>query len=245
MATHNLTGYGPRRILFNGDESQYELWEVKFMGYMWLQKLHGVINPGDGNPPDANKNANAFAELVQRLDDRSLSLVIRDAKYDGRKALKILREHYLGRGKPRIITMYSKLCSLKMERGENTTDYVIRAETIGVSLKTAREVVSDSLLISMILKGLPDKYNTFNTVITQKEKQPTLSEFRVALKNFKENEKSGKSNDSIMQLHQMKQLVCYECNKPGHIAKDCFRKKKQSSKWCKNMQNFNAQYIRM
>ena len=70
------------------------------MGHMRLKKLHEILAPEEGeqNPHDVEKNAEAFAVLVQCLDDRSLSLVIRDAKDERRKALQILREHYLGRG---------------------------------------------------------------------------------------------------------------------------------------------------
>jgi hypothetical protein len=44
MATvSNPTGYGPRRgLMFDGDENKYELWEVKFLGYMLLQKLQDL-----------------------------------------------------------------------------------------------------------------------------------------------------------------------------------------------------------
>ncbi|KAJ8017639.1 hypothetical protein HOLleu_44809 [Holothuria leucospilota] len=56
---------------------------------MRLQKLHDVIVQPEGEngdvPVDRAKNAEAFAELVQFLDDRSLSLVMRDAKDNGRK----------------------------------------------------------------------------------------------------------------------------------------------------------------
>ena len=92
------TGYGPRtsRPFFYGNEERYELWEVKFVGYLRLQKLHDtILQPGEGglaaDKLDAEKNAEAFAELTLSIDDRSLSLVLRDAKDDGRKALKILR----------------------------------------------------------------------------------------------------------------------------------------------------------
>ena len=88
----NPTGYGPRHRLpeFDGEEGHYELWEVKFLDYMRLQKLYDVIIKKDGEmaeqAPNADKLADAFAELVQCLDDKSLSLIIRDAKDDGRKA---------------------------------------------------------------------------------------------------------------------------------------------------------------
>ena len=36
---------------------------------------------------------------MQCLDDRSLSMIIREVKDKGRKALKVLREHYQGNGK--------------------------------------------------------------------------------------------------------------------------------------------------
>ncbi|XP_028412844.1 uncharacterized protein LOC114535735 [Dendronephthya gigantea] len=97
MATvQTSTGYGPRRTLvFDGNESKYELWEVKFLSFMRIQKLYNIFVPSsDERELDESKNADAFAELVQCLDDRSLSLVIREAKDDGRKALTVLREHY-------------------------------------------------------------------------------------------------------------------------------------------------------
>ena len=130
----SLTGYGPRRTLvFDGDERKYELWEVKFLAHLRLQKLYDVIVPRDGenNAPDAEKNANAFAELVQCLDDRSLALIIREAKDDGRKALIVLRQHYQGNGKPRVIALYTDLTSLTLRETESTTDYILRAEKNG------------------------------------------------------------------------------------------------------------------
>ena len=125
--------------MFDGNENNYELWEVKFLGYMRLQKLHEVVVrvEGEKDVPDAGKLANAFAELVQCLDDRSLALVIREAKDDGRKALQVLREHYQGKGKPRIIALYTELTSLEMKEGESTTDYILRAEKAATALKAA------------------------------------------------------------------------------------------------------------
>ena len=224
------TGYGPRpRLLFDGDETKYELWEVKFLGYMRLQKLYEEIT-GTGGNANAAKNADAFAELVQCLDDRSLSLILRDAKDDGRKALKILREHYLGLGKPRIIALYTELTSLKMGSEESVTDYVIRAETAASSLKTAGETVSDSLLIAMSLKGLPPEYKTFSTVITQKEKAMSFIEFKTALRSFEESEKCQRvhnSENNVMKVSSKNseseniRPACYVCGKVGHNSFSC------------------------
>ena len=122
----NETGYGPSsrygRLLFDGDERKYEQWEVKFLGYMRLRKLKDSITAADDVEITAAKNEKTFAELIQFLDDKSLALVMRDARDDGRKALKILRAHYAGTGNPRIISLYTELTSLVKSEHETVTD---------------------------------------------------------------------------------------------------------------------------
>ena len=169
-----------------------ELWEVKFLGHLRLQKLFNVAvkQEGERDPPDADKNAKVFAELVQCLDDRSLSLVIREANNDGRKALAVHREQYQSKGKPRIIALYTEPTSLQMKTDETSTDYILRAEKAAASLKATGEVISDGLLVSMALKGLSEVYKTFSTVISQRDPQVTFSEFKIPLRNFEETERS-------------------------------------------------------
>lgn len=207
---------------------------------MRLQKLYNVVVPPESETtaPSAEKKANAFTKLVQCLDDRSLSLVIREANNDGRKALHVLREHYQGKGKPRIIALYTELTSLRMNDGETTTDYIIRAETAATALKAAEEVISDSLLVAMALKGLPSSYRAFATVVMQREKQMTFAEFKTALRSHEENERCCRSeNDGVMLANASKALPakfqgnCYKCGKKGHKTVNCYSHK-VVDKWC-------------
>ena len=66
-------------------------WEIKFLGYMQLQKLKETITAAEDTEIDAAKNEEVFTELIQFLDDKSLALKMRDAQDDGSKALKILK----------------------------------------------------------------------------------------------------------------------------------------------------------
>ena len=105
MATS--TGYGLRsRIHFDGNERKYELWATKFMGYRHILKLKDTVKSDE---PDAAKNTDFYAEVIQILEDRSHSLVMRDAKDNGKNAIKIRREHYRSSYKPKFIALYTEL----------------------------------------------------------------------------------------------------------------------------------------
>jgi hypothetical protein len=79
----------------NRDKNKHELWKVKLLPQMRLQNETRYLC-------EVIQNADAFGELVQCLDDRSLLLVIRKAKEKGlvrRKNIKRTREAENSRGK--------------------------------------------------------------------------------------------------------------------------------------------------
>ena len=193
------------------------------MAHLHLKELYDVATAGESaeQPIDEGDNRSIYSELVLLLDNVSLSLIMRDAKDNGRKALKILREHYLGKSKPRIISLYSELASLKMSAEENVTDYVLRAEGAAAALKNAEENISDSLLIVMCLRRLPPRFNSFATVMTQKDEVVDFVKLKSALRSSEESEKSrlqyeGDMSDNVMNYSNNPNPLCYHCNKPGH-----------------------------
>jgi len=88
-----------RYYSYDGDEGKYKSWEVKFLGYMRLLKLTDTVLPPSDTDVGADKNAEAFAELIQFSDLKSLPLVMRDDMDDGKKALEILQQHYASSSK--------------------------------------------------------------------------------------------------------------------------------------------------
>ena len=175
-------------LLFDGSEDKYELWETRFLGHLHMRKLKGTIlnEPVSADAgelaQDTAKNADCYAELIRLIDDKSLSLIRHEATDDGRKALKILREHYSGRSKPRIINLYSSLTKLSMAETESVTDYMIRAENVITALRDAGETMSDGLTVAMILNGLPDTFKPLAVHITQNEDTVTLSDLKRRLR---------------------------------------------------------------
>ena len=238
----------PQQIIFDGSEDKYDLWETRFLSRLHILKLKetillSVAPTGEAAAADLVKNADCYAQLVNALDDKSLSLIRHDAAEDGRKALKILREHYSGKSKPRILNMYTSLTTIQMADNETVTDYMIRAENIISSLKDAGENMSDGLLIATILNGLPDSFKPLAVHVTQNEDSVTFSDFKRRLRVYEESEKmrTTGSTDSVMKTSskQSRQgtkthkkdgeatISCYKCGQKGHMRSKCSQKV-----WC-------------
>ena len=108
-----------------------------------------------------------------------VSLVMKEATDNGRKALTILRDHHAGKGKPRVISLYTELTSLQKEATESVKDYIIRAEAATTALRNPEENHSDGLLMAIILKGLPESFKPFAIHITQGDEK------KLSLRNLK------------------------------------------------------------
>ena len=194
------------RLLSSRNCTSWELWEERFLAYLRQKTLQNIVDPVFRGAIDANKNAEVYSELVQFLDDRSLGLIMRDAKNDGRRSMEILRTHYAGTGKPRMILLYTQLFSIRKTPDEDVTSYLLRAETITASLKNSGAQLDDAFIIAIILKGLPNEFHTFSLLITQSEREFSFQEFKASLRSYEENEKSTVSeSDRVMRARMQQQ----------------------------------------
>ena len=95
---------------------------------------------------------------------------------------------------------------------------MLRAEAAAAASKSSGETIGDSLLIAMILKGLPSSFNSFKTVVTQKDKQPTFQQFKVSLRAYEESEHSNTKSDSVVKAdvkRPLSQITCFTCERKG------------------------------
>lgn len=96
----NGTGYESRmdngsrwnRLCFNGDETKYKILETKFLSRLRTIGVKDAIFSANlsVDERDTEKKEEAYTELIQSLDDKSLLLIMREALDSRRKALRIL-----------------------------------------------------------------------------------------------------------------------------------------------------------
>ena len=254
---------------FSGKEEDFAYWSERFEAYAHCKKLKKVLNDeialpereADQGVYDTAKEKldddrfTLWCELVQSIDKRSLLLIKRDCKGNGLAAWTKLKEQYKSSARPRVMNLMGQFTSLKLASPESIADYLIRAEELCYDLEEAGETVSDSMLTSLVLKGLPREYESFVTVKNYSGGEVKL-EFATLKKELLNYEMAQKplanqefSNSSFqkVQCHGCKQfghkasvcrsrnVKCHNCNEMGHMAKYCSAPRKEGNvcEYCK------------
>ena len=130
------------------------------------------------------------------------------------------------------MNLLKQLTSLSLKPTEEMTDYLIRAETLSSSLEVAGEKISETLLVSIVLKVLPDSYEYFRTVHDFSKTPTPFSDFKKALKNFADSQKLKDCGNASITKSEAELFVsqdiskrfsgkCFRCNKSGHMKSSC------------------------
>ena len=90
------------------------------------------------------------------------------------------------------------------------TDYLIRAEILSSSLEVAGEMIPEKLLVSVVLKGLPDSYEYFKTVHDFSRTPTPFSDLKKALKNFSDSQKMKDCGVTRVTLSQRQRCLFRE-----------------------------------
>ena len=211
-------------LVFSGKDDDFPVWVDRFEAYMRLKKLYAVmvedytlptrpVTPATGADPAVvtqyDLDLAAFmkeefqwmedkiliwCELVQFLDKELLIMRRHDCKNYDPKAWRELQGRFKSAEKPRVMTLMTQLTSLKLGGGESMELYLNRAREISYNLQEVKEPVSDSMLTSLVLRGLPEMYSSFVTV--QNFSTADFAETRRKLQSFADNLESQRKFDN-------------------------------------------------
>lgn len=128
--------------------------------------------------------------------------------------------------------------------GEDILTFISKVEELRNKLKEMGEEISEKFAIAKIIMSLPDCYKHFASAweSTESNKQ-TLENLIARLIVEQERIKGHKNTEEKSVALVSRNVKCYKCEKPGHLAKFCRNKKETGSKnnlcfYCKKPGHF-------
>ena len=118
--------------------------------------------------------------------------------------------------------LVSELTSLVERDDESLIEYITRAEELQYNLNQVNGGLSEKVFTSILLKGLPNEFDNFVTLVKYGSEDKSVDELKRDLINFDTERRieSDRKNASE-SVFLTKQKRCHNCNKLGHIAKFC------------------------
>jgi len=264
------------------DGDNYIDWKFKILTIFEAWNVWAIVKGDEAKPTGAAatdwEKRETKAKVLLRMSVKdSVIPHIRDCK-TSKETWDILKGLYETTNSNRNLFLKTKLLSIKMEANENIATYVSRIKDLCDQLSAIGDVVSNSDMVTITLKGLIRDYHVFISSLGGRAKPPTFSELTGILLQEEERMKvfemdshtselalvargkqpykgkpwdrnrTGKfqprnrgMNQSKFDAHDKKKDDCFYCGKPGHHAKDCYKRKANESK--QKFRKHNGNYV--
>jgi hypothetical protein len=156
--------------------------------------------------------------------------------------LEALKNLYEAKNENRKMALKYKLHSIKMTKGESVVPYLTRLAQVKDELAVVGEVISDSELLRIALKGFTKDWEVFVKCIVGREKLPNWSKLwddftqeEIQMNGEKGGEGVDEENASLLSKGKGKskkgsridisKVRCFACNGYGHYAAQCPNRK--------------------
>jgi hypothetical protein len=237
-------GEGPK-VVDKFDGVNFHLWKFKMEMVMAEKELWDIVD-GSEEPPQSTtdpgvmqaylrREKKAFAILALNLSDSQLAH-IRSCKTPREAWAKLCNIHE-AKSLANILFLRRKFFTIKMEEEDDMLAHINKVKALADQLNGADVTISDGDVVMTLLESLPPSYEY---LIVAMESRP-ISELTLdyvtsrllhELSRRKENESRGDS--AALMAKQSKNggggsssdKACFYCGKKGHIAKFCYKRKR-------------------
>lgn len=200
------------------------------------EELWYVINVAKPNPVVAawtKADEKCFATIVLYVEDSQLNLM-KDCE-SAKAVWDKIKEYHQKATMTSRVSLLKRICSLNLTEGGNMEAHLFELEELFDRLTCAGQAMEDSLKIAMIHRSLPDSYGNLVTALESRPEADITIDFvkrRILDEHQRRVERSGDVAEKVMKLQSkgQKKMVCYHCQKPGHIRRNCKLLQQQQSK---------------
>jgi hypothetical protein len=177
------------------------------------------------------KSNRAYGILVQCLQDEQLRLMQNVQRGDAHGVWKILLDTYERKSMATKVQLLERLFALTKQPLESITSYIARLTEIERKLNAQEEKVSESILVYVLLRGLPATYTSIVQLIKMKD-QLEMKDAIEMLKNEEERQGvtitgPGQPRTALANMTRSSSATghhearCFTCNQTGHVMFNC------------------------
>ena len=238
----------PKSTLSQLDDDNYGNWRTRILAGLTIKGLkHAISVDADVDEDDDDK---ARSYLILSCKDHLLPFI---KDLDTARAIWVkLESIYQASSKAKVNEVRRQLSGLKKSPKESVSRYISRAELLRDQLLAAGGSLDTIDLISVILAGLPKDYDTCVQILEASREELVLSDIHakllVAEQRLQKSKSESEADATAFSVaspvpapasttagnggrsSSSKDRTCFYCNKPGHIAKDCRKKKRDKAK---------------
>jgi hypothetical protein len=198
--------------------------EDHLVGKDLMKAVSPGILSGTPSPEDLRKDCKAFSLLRSYVSDSLLHFLT--TSMSAADAWLILADLNLSKSYSRIPSLIKAVVRLHLLRGECINDYIGRAMALQLSLHMANEPISEMLMVTAILGGLPQEVSTIVIILEAEDATLTISSIQAKLCAMEQSirDKRTTSPDATAMFAGRSTVVCDYCKKLHYTADQCYLK---------------------
>ena len=167
--------------VFTGIE--FHTWQVKLRGYLMKKSLWNVVKPLSQTdtrqsraqqPNFQSRDEQALGIIITSLDDNHVHYV--DEATTALDAWETLEKMFGAKAKHSKMSLKMAIYGLMMESGEDLANLVNRLKSLTTQLVYVQAPIEEEDQIAILLKALPDTYESIVIVLKEKEPIPSLAD---------------------------------------------------------------------
>lgn len=228
------------------DGVNFHLWKFKMEMLLASKDLWEIVE-GSEEVPCEDDDVKAFKAYQRRckhaLSIIATNLVDKQAAHiqhcrDPTVAWQILCDVHEQKTLSNVLFVRRKFFTITMQEGDDMLDHINKVKALADQLACLDVPLRNEDVVMTLLQSLPDSYDYLIAALeTRPLKELTLEYVTARLMHevTKKKEKESKGEDSALVVQPFKKgaplkpptpRTCFICGKVGHIAKNCYQRKR-------------------